>query len=94
MANRRKRQALNVARFGFDVMPCSRCADLDLMCRMARGSSKYASCIRANLSCDGNAVPLDSLDRLGNELDRLEAEDAAAERAEEELRARRRRLKK
>jgi hypothetical protein len=105
MSDRRRKQASHIDRFGFDVMPCSRCIDSSLACRMSRGSAKCSACIRSNMPCDGNAVPLDSLDRLGDALDRIEAERQRAEEEEEKLvadfhkalaerRARRRRLEK
>jgi hypothetical protein len=94
MADRRRKQAAHINQHGFDVMPCSRCAKHGLPCRMSRGSKKCSSCVSANRPCEGNAVPLDSLDRIGAALDRIEAEDAEAEEKLAELLARRSRLRK
>jgi hypothetical protein len=75
-------------------MPCSRCVDSGAVCRMSRGSRKCASCVSSNVPCDGNAVPLDSLDRLGVELERIEAEEEAALARLSRLRKQRRYLQK
>jgi len=65
--------------FGFEVMPCSRCASKGWKCVMIEGSSKCQECTRAACACDGTGVPLQSLHRIQEEHRRLSREEVIAE---------------
>ena len=83
-------------RFGFDVMPCSRCIDKGLRCLWIddeRSRSKRCKeCVSASARCDSSGEPLDSGNPLSpqcwitltSSVDRVVYEDKRLEREENE----------
>ncbi|KAI0805187.1 hypothetical protein GGR55DRAFT_281830 [Xylaria sp. FL0064] len=71
-------------------MPCSRCFDKGLSCKMLDGVNRCKNCNDANLtSCDGNHVPIDSLNNIISEHQRLQTRrhEVSAELQQTNLRA-------
>ena len=63
-----------VEQFGFDVVPCSRCEDLDRACRMSNErTDKCASCVRLARPCDGDRNDVLSMSYVLREKNRLDA---------------------
>ncbi|KAI1305126.1 hypothetical protein F5Y03DRAFT_356576 [Xylaria venustula] len=60
-------------------MPCSRCFDRLLTCKMSEGVSRCMECVRAGCSCDGLGVPINTVNNIVSEHRRLEDEEKQAE---------------
>ena len=64
---------------GFEVMPCSSCFRRKEKCIMAEGLSRCQNCILHKRQCDGSGIPIDSLQNIVREQDRLKREETLAE---------------
>jgi hypothetical protein len=66
------------------LMPCSRCEEKQLLCILAKGSSKCVECVRSAVPCDGTFSAKD-YDKLQSEIVKLErARRAALDRVQRE----------
>lgn len=91
---RRKIAASDIEEFGFEVMPCSRCFDLGLTCKLLGGKKRCQECLESNATCDGKEIPIDSIARIGREKRRLELQEEEEEQRLAESVARLARLRK
>ena len=57
-AVRRQKRYLAIERFGFSVMPCTRCKSKRVECKMVEGGRKCQTCTLVGRPCDSNGVPL------------------------------------
>ncbi|KAI1286517.1 hypothetical protein F5Y03DRAFT_146408 [Xylaria venustula] len=61
-------------------MPCSRCFDRSLECKMMDGVTRCKECVRAGRTCDGSGISFASANNVVSEHHRLEREEKEAEK--------------
>ncbi|KAK8024209.1 hypothetical protein PG993_003996 [Apiospora rasikravindrae] len=64
--------------FGFEVMPCSLCAEKGWRCTMMEGVSRCKECVRRGRSCDGSGLSVSAVSRVVDESRRLRSEEQEA----------------
>ncbi|PTB47253.1 hypothetical protein M431DRAFT_514451 [Trichoderma harzianum CBS 226.95] len=77
---KRHSRAAFIRSFGFEVSPCFRCLG-KRPCLAVEGGDSCAHCCYLGRSCDSSFVPMSSLDRITEELKRLERQEELAEEA-------------